>query len=240
MTKHIFTLLAFFIILGCNPKAAKEQCNTEEIQSLETTLRTQYSKEPVEALKTMHSLLYLYTCSNAAHHKLANTYLNLGTLYDEKFDKLDSSILFLTKADSVFQSYKDTMGWANILKFQGLVEVRNGDPDGIQKILKGKKLYEQVNFMQGRMVSQQNEAKARFYLQDFNLADSLLLPCLSFWNTKHIRFQQVFYDLIEVHQKLNDCDSWRAARNEIMKFTNMLSVENQDKISELNSSLSCP
>ena len=75
------------------------------------------------------------------------------------------------------------------------------------------------------MVAQQNEAKARFYLNEYKMADSLLMPCLEFWNGKHIRWQFVFYDLMEVHEQLSDCDLWQMNRKQIKSYTEMLSVE---------------
>ncbi|NNE26756.1 MAG: hypothetical protein HKN09_07925, partial [Saprospiraceae bacterium] len=214
-----------------------KNCTEEQIPLLESQIKTNYNKSPDLALIQMQELIQLYQCSDAEHHKLGNTYLNMGTLYNEEKNKLDSAIIFLSKADAVFQKAKDTLGWANILKYQGLVEVRAGDPQGLSKIQFGKDLYEAVNFQKGRMVAQQNEATAYFHLEDYRKADSLLTPCLDFWNGEHIRWQYVFYDLMQLYEKSGDCTAFSKAKPQVMSYTDMLSVENMDRLEKLEISI---
>ena len=112
--------MLILLFVSCISNPPERKCTPEHIPTLESELRTTYTKEPDKALHQMQQLTYLYECTNAEPHKLGNTYLNMGTLYNEEKNDLDSSIIFLSKADSVFQSASDTLGWANISQISGI------------------------------------------------------------------------------------------------------------------------
>lgn len=160
MWKKFKYLWGLILLVSCNTSTSETRAiNCDEIDSLQAlTLKYFYSK-PDSCLKILHILNeYLAQCDKS-YIKRASNYLNIGSLYFEVLDSPKIAKPYLLQALDLYEKNNDTTGYANILKYLGLLYSKLDESDkGKRLITKSINLYTKLNNSKGVAVAKRNLA----------------------------------------------------------------------------------
>ncbi|MGB4958711.1 MAG: hypothetical protein WBO36_04495 [Saprospiraceae bacterium] len=135
-----------------------------DCDTLNATAAKLYRSNSTESLKqfVLAADCFLYTGN---YKKAAYCYLNMATLYEQKFGKIDNSLIFANLSLSI---HLDTFHQANLIKYIGLLHGEKGDFILTQKYLTNAiRLYEKIDFEPGLNVCYFNLANVKYLSGDF-------------------------------------------------------------------------
>lgn len=188
---RIFIIIIISLFTSCKQKSKPQntavQTDKINVEKLEQEGFNVYQESPAAALKIFKVVASEYE-KNENYKKAGLTNLNIANIYDEHIHNLDSAIYYSQYALHIWQTQKDTLQMANLLKYLGLLKGRNGQfSEAKATIQKAILHYEDIPFQQGVAVSKINLADTYFREKDYPNALKYYNQSTDFWWTQNER-----------------------------------------------------
>jgi len=155
---------------------------SQNIDSLYGLIGATFENKPRVALMNLRKILSTQSCSDTKYLTIGNCLLNMGSIYHERLNNLDSSIYYLSSSYNVFNTNKDTLNACNVSKYLGLLNVESGNVSkGMSQIESSLKYFKDSGNKRAYFVSLRNHAKALSINGQNKLALEKMKSVVKFW-----------------------------------------------------------
>lgn len=211
---YFILLISLFSCKGESPSSlpAEQKPNSrEKINEIKTTTALMLKNDPRAALKSYEQIISLDSMGGTKESALA--YSNLSNLYDDKFNNLDSAILYANRSLKIWENLKDTSNITRTMNYAATLFMKRGDHDLAEKFyLQAIHLYNQTNFEPGIALTQLNLAKCLSANGENEKAEHKYLAATEFWRSNE-HFSKLFTANLFGIQLMNDMRNKKALRS---------------------------
>lgn len=224
--KLIFVLIVS--ILSCKGTPKKVTCNLNQLEELQRKLQIEYTENPQKATETLREIISVQKCGQVDFHRLGQSYLNMGSVFDEKISNLDSAIFYLNKALDIYELHDESLEVANINKYAGLLKAKRGSKLGLQDIDEAIKIYTDLDHLDGLYVSYSNKLRAQIFLNDTTGVGKLFDTCLRYWDLKNnvVRLNILVKIQFQYCLDNTDCDCYKRLKERVRSIENLIEINN--------------
>lgn len=149
--KRLYFILVFVHLLIF--KLYGQEVKISEVDSIRNLGNSFFESNPEKCIVFLNQAAILYEKLGNKKQQ-AYCYQNVAFAFYEKLDNIDSAISYIEKAIPIWIEMKDTLKYANILKYYGMLQGQSKEFDkGKETIKKAISLFDKVGFNAGIAVS---------------------------------------------------------------------------------------
>ena len=232
MSMRFFFAIILIGSIACQPsKPAGENASPINLEEMEKKGFELYQKEPSEALPYFKAAALEYE-KRKDIKKAGFTNLNIANIYDEHLSQIDSALKFAHHSLKVWTSANDTLQMANLYKYIGLLEAKNGSYDQAEStILQAIDFYTSKGHAQGIAVSHINLAETYFRKKDYQKSLEYFRLSKDFWLNKEDKRRMYTDNIlgIKLHRALEETSAANTLIEENLTIENEIDIHDYPK-----------
>lgn len=229
-TRVVLCVLCAILAFSCSSKKQADRrpelISTTSVEEKEHRAFRIYQDSARLAIQMFVEVADLYEKANNMK-KVGLTNLNIANIYDEHLGNQKKALAYAKKAFAIWETLKDTLQMANLLKYVGLLEGRVGNLEKAKEAIdEAISLYKVQGFEQGLAVSRINLADVYFQEGGYLESERLFLMAKEYWNKKGDLGRVFTNNLlgIAIYEQLKKPDKREALIRECRDITSRIDV----------------